>query len=75
MATDERPDAPAAIVREYTLAVTFRADHETAVRAKEALETTMLALAVPTEDHAGALFKLGCEAVAMVAEEARRVAA
>lgn len=61
----------AATTRDYTLAITLHTDHDSALRAKEALETTLVAIAFPNKERASALFKLGAECVVVAAQEAR----
>jgi hypothetical protein len=52
----------------------FRADRDTAMRIKDAVNVTIAALTAPTKENASALFNLGAEAVVFAAQAERESA-
>jgi hypothetical protein len=54
--------------QDFTLTTSFYSDHETMEKLRAALEITGNALTAPTKQNAGELLRLGCEAVATVAQ-------
>lgn len=49
--------------RDYTITMSFHADHATAERLREALNTAVAALTSPTDENTSAFFHLAAETI------------